>query len=63
MTSLISPMTRKRFRSFRRMRRAWWSLVALAAIFAFCLCAEWVCPCDPRAVVDCHAGGLPRDVR
>ena len=34
------------------MRRAWWSLLALAAIFAFCLCAEWVCPCDPRAVVD-----------
>ena len=39
-------------RSFRRMRRAWWSLIALAAIFVFCLCAEWVCPCDPRAVVD-----------
>ena len=24
----------------------------LGAIFVFCLCAEWVCPCDPRAVVD-----------
>ena len=49
---LLSPQTRKRMRSFRRMRRAWWSLLALLAIFAFCLCAEWVCPCDPKAVVD-----------
>ena len=39
-------------RSFRRMRRAWWSLLALLAIFVFCLCAEWVCPCDPKEVVD-----------
>ena len=50
--TLLSPLTRKRFRSFRRIRRAWWSLLALVAIFVFCLCAEWVCPCDPRAVVD-----------
>ena len=21
-------------------------------VFGFCLCADWVCPCDPRAVVD-----------
>ena len=48
----LSPLTRKRIRSFMRIRRAWWSLIALAAIFAFCLCADWVCPCDPRAVVD-----------
>ena len=50
--ALLSPLTRKRFRSFRRIRRAWWSLVALSAIFVLCLFAEWVCPCDPRAVVD-----------
>ena len=24
----------------------------LGGIFVFCLCAEWVCPCDPKAVVD-----------
>ena len=29
-----------------------WSLWAFAAIFVFCLCADWVCPCDPQAVVD-----------
>ena len=39
-------------RSFMRIRRAWWSLLALAGIFAFCACAELVCPCDPKAVVD-----------
>ena len=50
--SFFSPLTVKRFRSFRRIRRAWWSLVALGAIFVFCLLADWVCPCDPRAVVD-----------
>ena len=50
----MSPLAQKRWRSFRRNRRAWWSLVAFAAIFVFCLCADWVCPCDPQAVVD-HA--------
>ena len=49
---MISPLTRKRLRSFRRNRRAWWSFIGLCAIFAFCLCADWVCPCDPQAVVD-----------
>ena len=48
----FSPLTLKRLRNFRRIRRAWWSLIAFAAIFVFCMCAEWVCPCDPRAVVD-----------
>ena len=50
--TLLSPLTRKRLRAFRRIRRAWYALWALGAIFVFCLCADWVCPCDPRAVVD-----------
>ena len=49
---MLSPLTRKRLRSFRRNRRAWWSLLAFGAIFVFCLCADWVCPCDPQAVID-----------
>lgn len=49
---LFSPQTQKRLRAFRRIRRAWYALWALGAIFVFCLCADWVCPCDPRAVVD-----------
>ena len=50
--TLLSPLTRKRLSAFRRTRRAWYSLLALGGIFVFCLCADWVCPCDPRAVVD-----------
>ena len=48
----VSPLLKKRLRAFRRIRRARFALWALGAIFAFCMCAELVCPCDPRAVVD-----------
>ena len=48
----MTPLAQKRWRSFRRNRRAWWSFLAFCAIFLFCLCADWVCPCDPQAVVD-----------
>ena len=50
--AMFSPLTIKRFRSFKRIRRAWWSLIGLGAIFVFCMLADVVCPCDPRAVVD-----------
>lgn len=49
---MFSPLTIKRFRSFKRIKRAWYSLIGLGFIFVFCLCADWVCPCDPYAVVD-----------
>ena len=48
----LSPLAKKRWRSFKRIRRAWWSLIALGVIFVFCMLADVVCPCDPRAVVD-----------
>lgn len=50
--AILSPLTRKRLAAFRRNRRAWWAFLALCAIFIFCLAADWVCPCDPQAVVD-----------
>ena len=50
--TILSPLTRKRLAAFRRNRRAWWAFLALCAIFVFCLAADWVCPCDPQAVVD-----------
>ena len=53
--TLLSPLTRKRLAAFRRNRRAWWAFLSLAAIFIFCLAADWVCPCDPQAVVDLKA--------
>ncbi|MBO7482943.1 MAG: ABC transporter permease subunit [Kiritimatiellae bacterium] len=51
----ISPLTKKRFRAFRRIRRAWWSLIGLCGIFLFCTA---VVVCDvvrgrsPSAVVN-----------
>ena len=44
---IFSPLMMKRLRAFRRIRRAWFALWALGGIFVFCLCADWVCPCDP----------------
>ena len=46
----FSPLTVKRFRSFKRIKRAWYSLIALGAIFVFCLMAELVCPYAPNEV-------------
>ena len=40
------------WRAFRRMKRAWWALIALGGVFLFCMAAEWTAPCDPNAVVD-----------
>ncbi len=46
----ITPMTRRRLRAFRNNRRAWWSLIAFAVLALFSMCAELVCPCDPKAI-------------
>jgi ABC-type dipeptide/oligopeptide/nickel transport system permease subunit len=40
------------WRAFRRIRRAWYALLALGGVFLFCMAAEWTAPCDPNAVVD-----------
>lgn len=51
----ISPLTKKRFRSFRRIRRAWWSLVGLCGIFLFCaatVAVDLVRGRSPSAVID-----------
>ncbi len=48
--ALFSPLTVKRFRSFRRIKRAWYSLIALGVIFVFCLFAELVTPYPPNEV-------------
>ena len=50
--SLVSPLTKRRLAAFRRNRRAWFSFLALAGIFIFCLAAEVTSPADPQAVVD-----------
>jgi microcin C transport system permease protein len=43
----ITPLTRKRWRQFRKNRRAWGSLVALAALYAISLCSELLCNDQP----------------
>lgn len=48
---MISSLTKKRFAAFRRIKRAWWALWAFIALFAFCLAADFVCPCDPHEVI------------
>lgn len=48
---MISALTKKRFASFRRIRRAWWALWAFAAVFVFCMSADLVCPYDPQQVI------------
>lgn len=48
----INPMTRRRLRAFRNNRRAWWSLIAFGVLALFAMCAELVCPCDPKAITD-----------
>ena len=48
----LTPMTRRRLRAFRNNRRAWWSLIAFGTLALFAMCAEFVCPCDPKAITD-----------
>jgi ABC-type microcin C transport system permease subunit YejE len=33
---MFSPLTKKRFRAFKRIKRAWYSLIALAVVYVFC---------------------------
>ena len=50
----LSPITLKRFRRFRSIRRGWWSLLLLAAILVASLFAElWV---SNRALFVRHNG-------
>jgi ABC-type microcin C transport system permease subunit YejE len=48
----ISPLTKKRLKNFRRIKRAWWSLWALAGIFLLTLFADFISPYSPNEVID-----------
>ncbi len=41
---MFSPLTQKRFRAFKRIKRAWYSLIALCVIYIFCQCASIFLP-------------------
>ncbi len=42
-----NPITLKRWRRFREMKRAWWSFRILVALYALSLCAELLCGNTP----------------
>ena len=46
----FSPVTLKRWRRFRRIHRAWWSLWILVALYAVSLCSELICNNTPLYV-------------
>ncbi len=48
----FSPLTVKRFRSFKRIKRAWYSLIALGVVFVFCMLADVVCPYGVDEIAD-----------
>lgn len=49
---MISPLAKKRFRAFKRIKRAWYSLFALIGIYIFCQLAPLVCPYTPNDIAD-----------
>jgi microcin C transport system permease protein len=56
---VISDLTRDRFRRFRSMRRAWWSLLILAAAFGASLFSELISNDRPLVVIHNGAAHFP----
>ena len=48
----VTPLMVKRFRAFRRIRRAWWSLIGLGVIALFCAVTMVLTWDTPYRVVD-----------
>lgn len=44
----LSPLNQRRWRNFRRNRRAFWSLVIFAALFVLSLLAEVIAKIEKR---------------
>ena len=49
---MFSPLTQKRFRSFKRIKRAWYSLIALGVIYVFCQMASFFLSVEPIPTSD-----------
>jgi microcin C transport system permease protein len=50
MAMALSPLNRRRLANFRANRRGWWSLWVFAALFVFCLFAEFIANDRPLVV-------------
>ena len=46
----LSPLNQRRWRNFKRNRRAWWSLIIFSILFLICLPAEFVANDKPLLV-------------
>lgn len=46
----LSPLNQRRWRNFKRNRRAWWSLIIFSVLFLICLPAEFVANDKPLLV-------------
>lgn len=44
---MFSPLAQKRFRSFKRIKRAWYSLISLGVIYVFCQIASFFLSIEP----------------
>lgn len=49
---MFSPLTKKRFRAFKRIKRAWYSLVALTVLYVFCQIVGVLSPVENIKPVD-----------
>lgn len=49
---MFSPLTKKRFRAFKRIKRAWYSLIALGIIYVACQIVGFVSPVENIKPVD-----------
>lgn len=49
---MFSPLTKKRFRAFKRIKRAWYSLVALAVIYVACQIVGFFSPVENIKPID-----------
>lgn len=49
-TPWLHPITRKRLRRFRQLRRAWWSLLIIGALYLTSLFSEWIANDKPVLV-------------
>lgn len=49
---MFSPLTKKRFRAFKRIKRAWYSLIALTVLYVFCQIVGVLSPVENIKPVD-----------
>lgn len=49
---MFSPLTKKRFRAFKRIKRAWYSLIALAVVYVVCQIVGFFSPVENIKPVD-----------